>query len=234
MKIEVWSDFVCPFCFLGKRHLELALEEFAHKEKVTVIFKSFQLNDPKEEMGKQYVNDVLVEKFQMPQSQILMMNERLKEQGSEVGLTLNFDKLLQISTKDVHRLVKYAERKGQAEEFINHLFKAYFTDNDNIAEEVTLLKIAKRVGLKEGEVQRVLETCKYNRLVTEDMELAEEMKVQGVPFFVINEKYALTGAQPVETFLEVLNDVWKRDGSIFSKAKSNTPKTNYCHGDACE
>lgn len=234
MKIEVWSDFVCPFCFLGKRYLELAVEKFAHKEKVFITFKSFQLNDLREESGEDYVNNVLAEKYQMPKKQIDIMNERLREQGREIGLSLNFEKLLQINTKDVHRIVKYAETKGLADGLINQLFKAYFTDNENISEQETLVRIAVKAGLEEPEVQRILDSCKFNRLVKEDMELAEEMQVQGVPFFVINEKYALTGAQPVESFLEVLNDVWEREGSIFSKNRKDSKKINYCHGDVCE
>lgn len=234
MKIEIWSDFVCPFCFLGKRHLELALEEFAHKEKVFLKFKSFQLNNPQDHENEIYVNKALAKKYRMPEKQINIMNEQLKIQGKEVGIKFNFEKLLHISTYDIHRMVKYAETVGASEQLITNLFEAYFTNNENISEEKTLVSLAVKAGVEKSEAEKVLETCKYGRSVKEDIELAKEMKVQGVPFFVINEKYALSGAQPVENFLEVLQTVWERDGSVFSKERGKLNQTKYCHGDACE
>src|SRR5690625_5220554 len=144
MKIEVWSDFVCPYCFLGKRHLELALEKFAHKNKVIVKFKSYQLNDPKEKHEEVFVQDVLAKKYRRPKEEIEMMNNQLKEQAKEVGLSFNFEKLLHIHTFDVHRLVKYAESIHLDEPFITYLFEAYFTDNENINDQSTLLAIAKK------------------------------------------------------------------------------------------
>lgn len=231
MKVEIWSDFVCPFCFLGKRHLELALEKFSHKDNVIVKFKSFQLNDPEEALEGLPVKKVLSQKYQTPENQIDKMNEQLRKQGQDVGITLNFENLLHISTFNVHRLVKYAETVGLAEPLITKLFEAYFTHNKNINDSSTLLTLAEDIGMQSTKATEVIETCKFRNAVKEDIDLAEEMNVQGVPFFVLNEKYALTGAQPVETLLQALETVWQEEGDRFSKEKS---KTEYCCGDDCK
>lgn len=234
MKIEVWSDFVCPYCFLGKRNLELALEKFAHKENVRIKYRSFQLNDPQDNEGEIYVTEALSKKYGMPKKQINLMNEQLQKQGKEAGITLNFEKLLHIQTSDVHRIVKHAESLGQSKDLINDLFEEYFTNNKNISEEETLIPLAVKAGMEEAEAKRVFETCKYGRSVKEDIELAREFNVQGVPFFVINEKYAVPGAQAVDAFIEILESIWEQEGSVFGQTDEGINNTNYCHGDACE
>lgn len=233
MKIEIWSDFICPYCYLGKRHLELALEQFPHKEKVIVLYKSFQLEDHTHHNDDQFVSEVFLNNENRIEKS-MELNERLREQALGVGLRLNVEKLLHVTTLDAHRLVKHAETIGLANELVTKLFEAYFTGNVNLHKVETLISIVKEVGMDEVKAEEILQTCKYRNSVLEDMQVAEEMAVKGIPFFVINEKYSLSGAQPIEYFQQVLETIWEEEGSKFSKHKKKLSTTKYCEGNYCK
>ncbi|WP_042142321.1 DsbA family protein [Paucisalibacillus sp. EB02] len=224
MKIEVWSDFVCPFCYIGKRKLELALENFEHRDQVRIEFKSYELApDAKSKKG-------------MPLEYANQMNENVGNQAAKVGLLYNFDTMQHTNTFDAHRIAKYAETKNLGKELVEKLLHAFFTDSELISDYETLKRLAMEVGLDEEEVEDVLETKRFRNRVLEDKELARQIGVQGIPFFVFNEKYSLSGAQPQDVFEQVLVKVWEeecKNPALESLNKSDS-KTTYCMGKDCE
>lgn len=233
MKVEVWSDFVCPFCYIGKRRLEIALKEFSHKEHVFVEYKSYEL-DPQAEVNPGLtMNELLAGKYEMSMEQAKEMNNNVARQAAEVGLIYNFDNMQPTNTFDAHRLAQYATKHNKGNEVTERLLKAYFTDSAHIGDHNTLIKIAVEVGLDQVEVETMLQTCKYTKSVRLDQEQAQEMGVQGVPFFVFNEKYAVSGAQPPEAFKEVFEKVWEEEKKqpVLQSCKPQKSEATYCCDD---
>ncbi|RIJ66983.1 DsbA family oxidoreductase [Rummeliibacillus sp. POC4] len=172
MKIEIWSDYVCPFCYIGKRRLEVALEQFAHREDVLIEYRSFELN---------------------PSATFYS------------GPTNSFD---------AHRLTQYAKSVGKDKEIIEKLFYSYYTDAKLISNLDTLGEIAESVGMNRNECLAILhDPFQYANDVRSDEALAQQFGITGAPFFVINRKYSISGAQPVETLLDILNEIWQEENS---------------------
>ncbi|RYG74274.1 DsbA family oxidoreductase [Lentibacillus lipolyticus] len=236
MHIEVWSDFVCPFCYIGKRRLELALEQFPHKEHVTVEYMSYELDPNAEENPGKSIHELLASKYGMSVEKARNSNEELGRQAAELGLTYNFDKMKHTNTFDAHRVAQYAKDKGKGREVTERLLQAYFTDSELISDHDTLIRLAGEAGLNQEEVRSVLETGRYQKHVRADEQEAGQLGAQGVPFFVFNNKYAVSGAQPQEVFTEVLEKVWEEEQAQPS-LQSLTPKkskTTYCTDEGCE
>lgn len=211
MKIEIWSDFVCPFCYIGKRYFEIALEQFEHKEEVEVVFRSFQL-DPyaKKNMGIN-IHEVLSSKHGIPYEKAKALNDQLKQKAKMVGLDYQFDTMIPTNSYDAHRLSYYAKEKGKMQEFNELIMKAHFTDSLDIGDHTTLAKLASRIGLDVNEVVDVLENDKYSENIANDRAEGSIIGIQGVPFFIVNNKFTISGAQPSEVFLELLQQTWKED-----------------------
>ncbi|MBY7142227.1 DsbA family oxidoreductase [Virgibacillus sp. NKC19-3] len=236
MKIEVWSDFVCPFCYIGKRRLEKAIEDFPQKDDVTIEYKSYEL-DPNAEVNPGLnMHEYLATKKGMSVEQAKNMNESLGEQAAEVGLTYNFDTMQHTNTFDAHRVAQYATGQGKGKEMTERLLHAYFTESKLISDHETLTALAEEVGLNGDEVTALLEVNNYANHVRGDEEQAREIGVQGVPFFVFNEKYAVSGAQPAEVFTEVLEQVWEeeREKPVLQSLTPKKSKTMYCTDEGCE
>ncbi|WP_188456061.1 DsbA family oxidoreductase [Virgibacillus oceani] len=236
MKIEVWSDFVCPYCYIGKRRLENALDQFSHKDHVTIEYKSYQLDPNAKEAPGKTIHELLADKYGMSVEKAKHMNEDLGKQAAELGLVYNFDTMQHTNTFDAHRLAKYAETKGLGKEMTERLLKAYFTDSKLLSDYSTLVELAGEVGLDQDDVTSLLQVNKYASKVRDDEEQARQIGVQGVPFFVFNEKYAVSGTQPVEVFTEVLDKVWEeeKDKPVLQSLNPKKSKTTYCTGDGCE
>jgi len=211
MKVEVWSDFVCPFCYIGKRRLEQALETFSHKDNVQVVFRSFQLGPESPRHINKDIHTVLAEKYGVSYDQAKKMNEQVGRQAAEVGLTYHFDTMKPTNTLDAHRLFYYAKSKGKEKELTERLLKAYFTDSLHIGDHEILASLAAEVGLDREEAMKLLESDQYKNEVIADQDLANRLGITGVPFFVFNEKYGVSGAQPTEVFTEVLQKVWDEE-----------------------
>ncbi|MGE8206710.1 DsbA family oxidoreductase [Heyndrickxia sp. NPDC080065] len=235
MKIEVWSDYVCPFCYIGKRRLEEALSQFPEKDKVEVVFRSFELDPNSKKDINLNIHEVLAKKYGMSVEQAKQMNENVGKQAEEVGLTYHFDTMVPTNTFDAHRLAKYAEDNGKSAEMSERLLKAYFTDSKKISDSETLADLAAEIGLNREDAISVLKGSDYSDSVRSDEEEARQIGVSGVPFFVINEKYAISGAQPTEAFSNALNMVWEEE-------KGKTPlkminpkesKSEYCTDEGC-
>ena len=208
MNVEIWSDVMCPFCYIGKRKFEKALEQFPHKDEIKIIWKSFQLDpntitDPslntienlrlKKGWSKEQANETIA---------------HVSDIAKQVGLNFNFDKAVVANSFDAHRLSHLAKKYNKQNELEEKLFSAYFTEGKNTADYETLLKIAEEIGMDKIEASTVLKGNEFSNEVHQDVEQAQQIGVRGVPFFVLNQKYAISGAQESETFLQALNKAY--------------------------
>jgi predicted DsbA family dithiol-disulfide isomerase len=212
MKIEVWSDYVCPFCYIGKRRLEVALDQFPHRDQVEVEFKSFELDPNSPKNIGQNIHEVLAKKYGMSVEKAKEANKGVGQQAATVGLKFNFDEMKPTNTLDAHRLAKFAKTQGKEAAVSEMLLHAYFTESKHIGDIETLADLAEVAGLNRQEVLQVLNDKEaYATDVRQDESLAQQYGVRGVPYFVINQKYAISGAQPTETFMGALQKVWEEE-----------------------
>ncbi|HEX6593178.1 MAG TPA: DsbA family oxidoreductase [Bacillota bacterium] len=236
MRIEVWSDFICPFCYIGKRTLEKALERFPHRESVFVEFKSYELEPNAEKQPRQNIYETLTRKYNVTVEKAKKMNDDLVEKAATIGLTYNLDTIRPTNTFDAHRLVKHAAQYGKGNEMTERLFKAYFTESKLISDHTFLIELATELDLNREEVTALLGSCRNTSRVRDDEEQAREMGAEEIPFFVFNDEYALAGAQPVEVFTEVLEYVWKeeKEQPKMRRLHPNIRGTTYCTDDGCQ
>lgn len=204
MKIEVWSDYACPFCYIGKRRLEEALKVTGFEGKVEVVFKAFQLDPSAPKVSEESTYERLAKKYGKTVDEAKEMTENVTVQAKTVGLDYNFDKITTTNTFDAHRLVKLAEQEGVASEVTERLLKAYFIDGEKIGLAEVLLRLAKEEGIPSDRAKEVLNSEEFAEDVKADINEGGQLGVQGVPFFVIDRKYAISGAQSVETFANAL------------------------------
>jgi protein disulfide-isomerase len=209
LKIEIWSDVMCPFCYIGKRKIENAIREFPNKDHFEIELKSFQL-DPrtKSQPGKSSY-DYLAEKYGRDRQWSLEMHENVTNQAKAEGLEYNFDKAIIANSFDAHRLSHLAKKKGKGNELEELIFKAYFTEGKDVSEIETLVELGKNVGLDENEIRNMLASNQFKDEVQNDIIEAQQIGVRGVPFFVLDRKYAISGAQPQEVFTETLGKAWE-------------------------
>jgi predicted DsbA family dithiol-disulfide isomerase len=214
MKVERWTDVVCPFCYIGKRKFEKALEGFDEKEKVEIVWRSFQLDPDMKPVPGQSVHENLARRKGVSLEEGKRMYEQMTGIAKEVGLEYNFDEAIASNTLDAHRLLHLAKSKGLQNEMKERLFRAYYTEGANIGDIDSLVRLATEVGLDADEARTTLETDAYKNDVAEDLDVARQIGARGVPFFVFNEKYAVSGAQPTEVFSEVLGRVWEEENPV--------------------
>lgn len=209
MKVEIWSDVVCPFCYIGKRKFEQALEHFPQRDSVEIEWKSFQLNRDLETNPAINIHQYLAEHKGISLEQAKALNERVATMAREVGLQYHFDNVIVANSFDAHRMLHLAKKHHKQDAMEERLFKAYFIEGKNTADHNILIQLAVEVGLNEHEVRTSLKNNNFAEDVEQDLYEAQQIGVNGVPFFVFANKYAVTGAQPVEVFIEVLNKVSK-------------------------
>lgn len=207
MKIDIWSDYVCPFCYLGKRRLELALKDYEHKDEVEIVFKSFELDPSAKKKYEDSLHEIIAKKYGISVEQAKASNLQLVEQAKEVGLNYNFEDIIPTNTFDAHRLSHYAKAEGKAKELSERILKAYFVDSLYISDFEVLAGLAEEVGLDHKKAIEILESGAYAEKVREDEKDATRFGIQGVPYFVFDGKYAVSGAQSPEVLLEVLRKV---------------------------
>lgn len=214
IRIEIWSDVVCPFCYMGKRRLEIALEQFSQKDNVDILWHSFQL-DPsaKNEEGKD-IYDHLAEKYGQDREWAKAVNANLVDNARKLGLEYNFDKVVPTNTFDAHRLIHLAAAHGLQARAEERLFSAYFTEGKDLSDLNTLVQLGTEVGLDADEVSKSIESSDYADAVSGDLQEAESFGINAVPFFVFNRKYAISGAQPTHLFLETLQKVLEEEGVV--------------------
>ena len=231
MKIEIWSDVVCPWCYVGKRNLETALASFPHAAEVQVEWKAYELdpNAPAERPGS-YVERI-ASKYGLPVGEARARMARIISVGAEAGIDFRFDSARPGNTFDAHRLLHHAAARGLQNELKERLFVATFTDGRPIGARHTLLEIAPEAGLDEDEARCVLEGEEYTDEVRADEAEAMQLGVQGVPFFVFDRRLAVGGAQPPEVMLQVLERVWRESQPVEVLTPAGDAS---CEGDACE
>ncbi|MFD0695977.1 DsbA family oxidoreductase [Paenibacillus sp. GCM10027628] len=208
MQVEIWSDIACPFCYIGKRRIESGLAQFAHKDQVEIIYKSFQLDENAPKDVAHDVHDMLASKYGMSRDEAKAMNAQLGKQAEAEGLDFHFDTLVLTNTMDAHRLLHFAAQYGKSKEVAELLFKAYFTDSKHVGQRDTLLAIATEVGLDPHAAEAMLASDQFADEVRADQLEGSRLGVRGVPFYVINRKYAVSGAQPASVFLDALEKAW--------------------------
>jgi predicted DsbA family dithiol-disulfide isomerase len=232
MNVEIWSDVMCPFCYIGKRKFEKALEQFAHKDKINIIWKSFQLDPTTVTDPNLNTIDHLTKRKGWSKEQANQTIEHVSGIAKKVGLDFHFEKAVVANSFDAHRLSHLAKKYAKQHDLEEHLFKAYFTDGKNTADHKTLTELGLAAGLAESEIAAVLNSDQYATEVNEDIEQAQQVGVQGVPFFVLDRKYAVSGAQESETFLSALTKAYEESNS--SKLETLGTNEDLCGPDGCE
>jgi len=207
MKVEIYSDVVCPFCWIGKKQFEAALEQFENKDDVEVIYRSFELDKNALVENEHDIYDMLANKYGISRDQAIESNERVAQSGAQVGIDFQIAKSHVTNSFDAHRLIHFAARRDLQHEAFEALHEAYFSDGIHIGQRGELVKIGESLGFDETEVLAMLESDEYSDQVREDEARAEQVGVTGVPFFVIDEKYGISGAQGTENFLATLDQI---------------------------
>ena len=205
MKIEIWSDVVCPWCYIGKRRLERALGEFEHAGEVEIAWRSFQLNPDTPPGTAVPTRDYLAQRFG---PQATAMTGRVAELGRDEGLDFDFDAALTVNTLDAHRLLHLAADLGVGDAAKERLLRAHFTEGADLSDPDTLVRLLGEVGVDPDRVRAVLAGDEYANAVRDDIEQARLLGATGVPFFVIDRKYGISGAQPAEAFLHALRTAY--------------------------
>ena len=208
MKVDIWSDVRCPFCYIGKRKFEMALENFEHKDQIEVQWHSFEL-DPNT-VTRPDVNpvDYLAQIKGQPREWAAEMNQRVTDTAAEVGLTFNLGNSVVANSFNAHRLIQLAKSNGVDNEIEEKLFIDYFTGGKNIDDKEVLIEAGVAVGLERLAIEMMLNSDSFTDEVRLDQKIAQQIGIQGVPFFVFDQKLAVSGAQPPETFLGALEQAW--------------------------
>ena len=204
MEVKIWSDVRCPFCYIGKKKFEAALEQFEHKDKVKVTWKSFQLDPNLETRTDISIIDYFVETKGVTREQAKQMLGGATQMAKDTGLDLNLENSVLANSFKAHKLIQLAKSKGLGNEIEEALFEAHFEGAQNIDDPEVLVKTAVSIGLDEAEVRQVLDSGDFEYEVKQDEMEARNIGVRGVPFFVFDDRYAISGAQPTEAFLQTL------------------------------
>lgn len=231
MTVEIWSDVVCPFCYIGKRHFEMALAQFPNSEQVEVIPRSFELDPQASWDGESDLYDILSAKYGRNRQWAVEMSRGVAQQAAQLGLTFNFDKSIPANTFNAHRLIHLAAQQGLQHKAEERLFIAYFTEGKNVDDVDTLVALSAEIGLNPAEVRALLATDDLAMDVRADEHQARAFGINAVPFFVINRKYAVRGAQPVEVFLQTLQTAWAEEQPVLTEVAA---PAEGCADGACE
>lgn len=231
MKVEIWSDVVCPWCYIGKRRFEAALAAFPHRDDVEITYRSFQLDPLAPAEPSMSVTETLAQKYGVSETQARAMNARVSALAAQEGLDYHLEGARHANTFDAHRLIHFAAAHGRQHEMKERLLRAYFTESATIGDRDTLARLATEVGLDERAAQEALSTDAYAQEVRADERRAQMLGITGVPFFVIEEKYGVSGAQPTEAFEEILNEVWTENHPLARPRGAQNAEA--CDGDVC-
>lgn len=228
MKVEIWSDVMCPFCYIGKRRFEEALQHFDHKGEIEVEWKSFQLNPDLQTDTSINIDEYLADKKGWTLDYAKQLNSQVTEMAAQVGLEYNFDKAIVANSFNAHRFSHLAKKSGLGIEAEEALFKAYFTDGKNIDDIPTLIELGNGFGLNAAEIRQALESNAFADDVRHDIAEAQYLGIQGVPFYVMNNKYAVSGAQAVPVFGQTLQKAFEDWQQETAK-----PKLEIIEGESC-
>ena len=231
MKVEIWSDVACPFCYIGKRHFEAALEQFADRDALDITWKSFQLDPTTPEVASESHAEYLMKRKGFAAEQVEQMMLQVTEMASHAGLDFHLDKSIIVNTRKAHLFIQFAKTKKLGDQAEERLFRAYFTEGLNIADEATLLQLGQEIGLSKSEVQASFTSEKYAYEMAQDIQESRSLGISGVPFFVFDRKYGVSGAQPVQVFLDSLNKAFGEWKSVQASVKLDVIGGNSCSVD---
>ncbi|MDP4098678.1 DsbA family oxidoreductase [Paenibacillus sp. P96] len=234
MIIEVWSDYMCPFCFIGKRRLENALAQFEHKDEVKVQFRSFELNPEASRDSEHTAPEELAAKYGMSVEQAKSMNANVEASARTVGLNYNLNSLILTNSFDAHRLTHWADTRGKKQELSERLFKAALEEAEHIGSADVLADLAEEVGLDRTEAASVLAGNQFASEVRTDETQAQQLGITGVPFFVLDGKFAISGAQPDEVFADALQRAWNERSTFTLVESADKPEGAVCTEEGCE
>jgi len=232
MRIDVWSDVVCPWCYVGIANLDVALEAFEHSDDVEVFYRSYQLDPSAPARDETPAVTLLARKYGTTEAEIEKGQARLVALGADRDIEFNFDRTIRGNTLDAHRLLHLAAENGKQDALKRRLLRAFFTEGEAIGEHQTLRRLAVEVGLDPAEVDDVLASERYGNDVIIDIASARKMGVSGVPFFVVDERLAVAGAQPPEVLSDLLGQAWEsRQPTVVTVAGSTGEA---CGPEGCE
>lgn len=220
---------MCPFCYIGKRHFETALTKFADKENIEVEWKSFQLDPSMPEISNESQEEYLVKRKGMSPEQVKGMLANVTQMAKQAGLEYHLDKSVMVNSQKAHQLIQFAKTKNLGNEIEERLFKAYFTEGKNLSDVETLTELGKEIGLDPEELQVAFSDERYLNQMKQDIQEAQNIGVRGVPFFVFDRKYGVSGAQAPEAFLETLE-------KSFAEWRTENPeiKLEMTQGQSCD
>ncbi|WP_261512173.1 DsbA family oxidoreductase [Chryseobacterium paludis] len=230
MKIEIWSDVMCPFCYIGKNNFEQALEKLPFKDQVEVEWKSFQLDPTLNPSETKNTLTYFREKKGFPEAQASQMISQVAQMGKGAGIDFNFEKALITNTFSAHKLLHLSKKYHKSNEMEEALFIAHFIDGKNVGDPDTLVSIADSLGIDREEAKQAVTSEEFTHEVNEDIQQARNNGITGVPFFVLNGKYAVSGAQPVDVFENALQQTYKETVSSFTDLSNGE---NACDADGC-
>ncbi len=208
MQVEIWSDIACPWCYVGKRRFEAALEGFAHRDDVTVTWHSFELDPRAPQQHDMPQPELLARKYGTTVEQAHAMNSRMSEAAAGEGLTFHLDQVKVGNTFNAHRLLHFAADQGHREALGERLFAAYLSEGAALGDTDTLVALAADIGMVADEVREVLESDRFADAVRQDEAEAQTIGVTGVPFFVLDRRYGVSGAQSPEVLRGALQQAW--------------------------
>jgi len=230
MQIEIWSDVVCPFCYIGKRRFEIALNQFEHRDQLKIEWKSFQLNPNTVTDTETSVHENLAKHKGVSVEEARKMGDYVTQMAGEVGLQYNFDHAVVANTFRAHQLLHFAKaHNGKQYETKERLLQGYFINGENIDDIDTLVKIGEEMGFEADKVRQSLESNQFSEAVQTDIYEAQQLRIQGVPFFVIDRKYGISGAQSPEVILQTLE-------KSFAEWREKNPETvlEVQQGESCD
>lgn len=207
MKIEIWSDFACPYCYIGDTRLKKAIKELGLEKEVEITYKTFQLDPSAVKKEPQDYAKLLANKYNKSYSEAKEQVKGMIDSGKEIGLNFNFDILIRNNTTLAHKTAKYSKILGKEKEVVDCIFKAYFEEGADLGDLNTLSNLLKRVGVEKKNLIEELSKGDYTLEIHRDYETASSMNVRGVPFVVIDNKYSISGAQSLEHFKEALKSM---------------------------
>ncbi|MCT2406075.1 DsbA family oxidoreductase [Chryseobacterium antibioticum] len=230
MKIQVWSDIMCPFCYIAKKNFEQALADSSFKDEVQVEWKSFQL-DPslKENSGNISISEYMINRKGFSKTQLDQFLNQLKDMGKNAGVTFNYDTVIAADTFPAHKLLHLAKEDGKADAMEEALFEAHFVNGKNIADVEFLVSLAGQLGLDKEKARKVLSEDEYDYEVKQDIMEAQNLGITGVPYYIHDGKYAVSGAQPVELFAKALAQTYQERIVQLSQESDD----NMCGIDGC-
>ena len=237
MNIEIWSDIACPFCYIGKRHLEEAKDLLPFKDELNIIWKSFQLDPTYHNTKNETIYEQLENSKGMSVDQVKQMTGQVLDMATNAGLKFNFEQITPANTFDAHRLIHLASHHNLQDQAKEALLQAYFIDGKDVADKTALLKIAEDIGLDQTQILETLDSDKFSDEVKHDIKESRDIGVQGVPFFVLDRKYAISGAQPVTAFKDALTQAykeWKSSQPVDKLTSLNVSGNAICDDDGCE